>query len=40
MQVDIKWRDNYGNPRQEIYQLSPGWYTLVLGSDVKSIPVQ
>jgi hypothetical protein len=40
MQVNVRWRDNYGNPRQEIHQLNPGWYTLVLGLDTKSVPVQ
>jgi hypothetical protein len=33
VKVDIKWRDNYGNLRQETHQLNPGWHTLTLASD-------
>jgi hypothetical protein len=32
VQVDIKWRDSDGNTHQETHRLSPGWYTLLLGS--------
>jgi hypothetical protein len=37
VKVDIKWRDNYGNPRQETYQLNPGWHTLTLASDSRLV---
>ena len=33
VKVDIKWRDNYGNLRQETHQLNPGWHTLTLASE-------
>jgi hypothetical protein len=38
VKVDIKWRDGSGQRRQNTYQLSPGWHTLLLGSDGQSIP--
>jgi len=37
VRVDIRWRDVNGSPRQETHQLSPGWHTLVLGSDGRAI---
>jgi hypothetical protein len=40
VQVHIKWRDNTGQPRQQTFRLSPGWHTVVLGSDGQSIPPQ
>jgi len=38
VRVDIKWRDANGTPRQETYQLSPGWHTLLLGSASPAVP--
>ncbi len=32
LQVDIQWRDEDGRVHQETLQLSPGWYTILLGN--------
>lgn len=40
LRVDIRWRDNCGNPRQERHHVSPGWHTLVLGSDCRAVATQ
>jgi hypothetical protein len=40
VQVDIKWRDNFGNLRQERHQLSPGWHTVLLGSYARAADKQ
>jgi hypothetical protein len=31
--VDLRWRDAKGQTHQKTVQLSPGWYTIVLGSE-------
>ena len=33
VKVNVKWRDNYGNVRQETHHLNPGWHTLMLASE-------
>jgi hypothetical protein len=37
VKVNVKWRDNHGNVREETHQLSPGWHTLTLASDNRSV---
>ncbi len=33
VKVNVKWRDNHGNVRQETHTLNPGWHTLMLASE-------
>jgi hypothetical protein len=33
VKVNVKWRDNHGNIREETHHLNPGWHTLTLASE-------
>ncbi|MEJ3747490.1 CRTAC1 family protein [Actinomycetes bacterium KLBMP 9797] len=35
VQVSLAWRDRAGQPHEQQLQLTPGWHTLTLGSQVK-----
>jgi hypothetical protein len=35
VKVNVKWRDNHGNVRQETHTLNPGWHTLMLASETR-----
>ena len=37
VQVDVRWRDNSGQPRHETFELSPGSHTIILGSGGRSV---
>jgi hypothetical protein len=38
VRVNIRWLGPGGKPLSETYQLTPGWYTLVLGSTARPAP--